>query len=828
MDRTLENFKMKKQTLVVTLSLMLGLAGCSGEDQAKSTLPNTPEPTIPIQPEDPEPSLPPDLEPETPINVPQPKTYLNLDFTEIYSIPSDWNILPSNPGSIQFKEGALLIDGRKDLTKPTTIMLSSDFQKLRNYKIELEFEYLERNNGTRWGSIIYRASDVFAQPEYTPYYQFAIRADASAYNGLELALRRSNNTWNVINTSKFESNIALNTPYKATVVVHDQRVRHYLNDQLVFDGELPTNLNQGAIGLSAAGLLMKVNTIQVIEQLDALSTQDRITDVIDHKYPVAMAPALAQPADSLTNDNAHTATYIAYQLDEQLFLKNFDNKTSMHLRSLLSDQTKRTLPLLHIDSENTLAELRSLSSDYDFSDVTLVSDDPYLLRKARVEIPEIRTALDWSEKYNLISDQNSVVKIAQATNTSLSKIVILPAHLVQSHLVAHLQRLLITPWAGFTHNTSGQTSPKLDAYQAAEILTTGVNGIYTLQPELFHSIMRSMAPNTLLRKPLITGHRGIPSQVDENTLEGILKAIEVGADAVEYDVYLTKDDHVVLMHDKSVLRTTGIAKNIENMTLEEVRKLKTTGQRLAVPTMDEVLAAVVEKYPHVTNFIEIKSAKPEIISKIKDLLDKYNAYGQAIVISFDGQQILEMKNTLKGVSTGLLVYPPKEQTTFLNIRRILETTRQFSSTFNPNYSGLNQDVMYLASLRGVTFWPWTFRLIKNDFYRMYIQGTHGLTTDYAQDASNFVVKIKTPRQITATVGQPLQITGQKLTQLGQSSYQSFNTMLVLPGSAKYSLNGQSVSFSERGTAYVMPSYQYTIAPNFTYTIYAKPVTVTIQ
>src|SRR5690606_25746857 len=124
-------------------------------------------------------------------------------FTEFYSIPSDWNILPSNPGSIQFKEGALLIDGLKDLTKPTTIMLSSDFQKLRNYKIELEFEYLERNNGTRWGSIIYRASDVFAQPEYTPYYQFAIRADASAYNGLELALRRSNNTWNVINTSKF-------------------------------------------------------------------------------------------------------------------------------------------------------------------------------------------------------------------------------------------------------------------------------------------------------------------------------------------------------------------------------------------------------------------------------------------------------------------------------------------------------------------------------------------------------------------------------------------------------------------------------------------------
>ena len=53
-------------------------------------------------------------------------------------------------------------------------------------------------------------------------------------------------------------------------------------------------------------------------------------------------------------------------------------------------------------------------------------------------------------------------------------------------------------------------------------------------------------------------------------------------------------------------------------------------------------------------------------------------------------------------------------------------------------------------------------------------------------------------------------------------------MLVLPGSAKYTQNGQSVTFAEKGTAYVMPRYDYTIAPNYTYTLYAEPETVTIQ
>ena len=104
--------------------------------------------------------------------------------------------------------------------------------------------------------------------------------------------------------------------------------------------------------------------------------------------------------------------------------------------------------------------------------------------------------------------------------------------------------------------------------------------------------MKSMKPNTLLRKPLITGHRGIPALDDENTLEGALKAVEVGADAVENDIYLTTDGHIVIMHDGSAKRTTGVDRNIEDMTLAEVRQLRTLGYNRTVPTLEEFLDAL--------------------------------------------------------------------------------------------------------------------------------------------------------------------------------------------------------------------------------------------
>ncbi|TLZ82561.1 MAG: glycerophosphodiester phosphodiesterase, partial [Methanobacteriota archaeon] len=58
-------------------------------------------------------------------------------------------------------------------------------------------------------------------------------------------------------------------------------------------------------------------------------------------------------------------------------------------------------------------------------------------------------------------------------------------------------------------------------------------------------------------RPLISAHRGFAAVAPENTLAALELAWRAGATVAEIDVQLTRDGHVVLMHDRSVARTTN-------------------------------------------------------------------------------------------------------------------------------------------------------------------------------------------------------------------------------------------------------------------------------
>ena len=73
--------------------------------------------------------------------------------------------------------------------------------------------------------------------------------------------------------------------------------------------------------------------------------------------------------------------------------------------------------------------------------------------------------------------------------------------------------------------------------------------------------------------PLIIAHRGDSAHVAENTLAAFAGALEVGADLVEFDVQLTRDGQVVVIHDATVNRTTDGHGRVRDMTLAEIRAL---------------------------------------------------------------------------------------------------------------------------------------------------------------------------------------------------------------------------------------------------------------
>ena len=76
-------------------------------------------------------------------------------------------------------------------------------------------------------------------------------------------------------------------------------------------------------------------------------------------------------------------------------------------------------------------------------------------------------------------------------------------------------------------------------------------------------------------------HRGFSAIAPENTLSAVREAMAAGTDGVEFDVYLTKDAKLVLLHDSTVLRTTDFEElfgkdtspKIKDLTLSDVRKL---------------------------------------------------------------------------------------------------------------------------------------------------------------------------------------------------------------------------------------------------------------
>jgi len=97
---------------------------------------------------------------------------------------------------------------------------------------------------------------------------------------------------------------------------------------------------------------------------------------------------------------------------------------------------------------------------------------------------------------------------------------------------------------------------------------------------------------------LVIAHRGDSAHRPENTLSAFQSAVEIGAALVEFDVQLTRDGHVVVIHDPTVDRTTSGRGSVGEMTLAELRKLSAgyparfgseyLGER--IPTLPEALS----------------------------------------------------------------------------------------------------------------------------------------------------------------------------------------------------------------------------------------------
>lgn len=145
------------------------------------------------------------------------------------------------------------------------------------------------------------------------------------------------------------------------------------------------------------------------------------------------------------------------------------------------------------------------------------------------------------------------------------------------------------------------------------------------------------------------GHRGAKALEPENTLLSIKRAMEIGVDAVEIDVHLTKDKEVVVIHDSTVDRTTNGKGPVGNYTLKEIKKLD-AGKGGKIPTLEEVIDLVKGR---VKLIVELKEEGVE--DKVVELIKRHGLHGSAYVISFWHMAVKRIKEMDSRIKTGVLL-----------------------------------------------------------------------------------------------------------------------------------------------------------------------------
>jgi len=167
---------------------------------------------------------------------------------------------------------------------------------------------------------------------------------------------------------------------------------------------------------------------------------------------------------------------------------------------------------------------------------------------------------------------------------------------------------------------------------------------------------------------LVVGHRGSSGTAPENTLASFRQAIEAGVDMIELDVRMTKDFHLVVIHDRTVDRTTGGHGAVSAKSLQELKLLDAGswfGARYRgeqIPTLREVMDILPAR---VGLNIEVKTdgdTRPgrALEESLVLILREQRMQGPCLVSSFDHRHLRRLHQLDPELLLGALYHPVRD------------------------------------------------------------------------------------------------------------------------------------------------------------------------
>lgn len=194
----------------------------------------------------------------------------------------------------------------------------------------------------------------------------------------------------------------------------------------------------------------------------------------------------------------------------------------------------------------------------------------------------------------------------------------------------------------------------------------------------------------VLSTPLILGHRGASALAPENTLAAFSRALSDGAEGIEFDVRLSRDQVPVVIHDSTLKRTGGLDQRVDELTAAELQEID-VGRWFAEPSQTRenysperlpTLTQVFELFNSTRGllYVEMKCEAAEaaaLASAVVRHTREAEIAGRVVIESFDLAAIVEVKRIDAGIRTAAL-FEPKLSRPLSTLRRLkmVETARR--------------------------------------------------------------------------------------------------------------------------------------------------------
>lgn len=740
----------------------------------------------------------------------------NADENEYVLYSSDFSSLgditkvEETSGKASVESNKLILDASSSASAYVRVLFPSYIADFAAYTVETSMKMTSAANEKRWTSIMYNV-----QKNNYPYYQMAIRSNAALSNGIELAEKTTANKWNVPYKASLGSALNKNTEYKLKLEVNGISAKAYVDDKLIASANDFSEHLHGRVGLQANGCRVEYSNLKIILSQDIVNIP---TDNAEERYissNLNISPSMVfeiKTSADLESILTNSPSSAIASVDSSLNILDENGNTISTVSQFIAKLSDKVIPVFRPKDLSAAESVAKYTSENLITDSFIISSDAEIIKKAREIDSKMRGILDFSESTSL-----DILEVRKNTNKAMASICLLPSKLADAENVAKLHALAATVWVKSDGNS---------LEEMVRCITSGAYGILTDNRVSLESTFSNaaFAKNTIVRPINIIGHRGMPSAAQENTIKGSILATEHGANIIENDIYLTKDGVIVVMHDSTIDRTTNGSGNIEDMTYAELSKYAVDSYAGAatepIPTLEDYFKEFKGK--NVSIFIEVKSAKPEIVTKLRELLDKYDFYSQACVITFSESQLDLVRTQIPEISCGFL------SSTLSNVYSITNAVYEKVSTFNPNKSLVSKVLLRSLYARGITVWPYTLNTI-SDFDNYFLMGVSGVTTNYSNFAENYIRTITAKKEgYSLNAGESVDAELSVLTYAGKNAAYDNAEMVILSGNSTVKYENGKITATEKGDASVIFRISYKLASGTEVYVMSQPVTISVK